>query len=228
MFLLSLSLCLLSMLLLPALFVVGSPVPHRDTAERNPILSDIAIRRTLGGHDIPWFTTPASPEETWKFYVNSATAYAAELNWELDPTRDQSWPWIARELTEPWTQASVLIKAKTVSAEKEKAVLDGLVSKIVFQGRFEFIEAAMCYLLDQKVIEDIPNQFFDLINPLLDKEVEQLRMMFELKVQELTSESTKDEEQEKLKKVKLRKLRDLQYSNQHVFRNGLTQCVNYK
>ncbi|KAJ3746412.1 hypothetical protein DFH05DRAFT_1458708 [Lentinula detonsa] len=229
MFLLSLSLCLLSMLLLPVLFVVGSPVPHRDTAERNPILSGIAIRRrTLGGHDIPWSTTPASPEETWKFYVNSATAYAAELNWELDPTRDQSWPWIARELTEPWTQASVLIKAKTVSAEKEKAVLDGLVSKIVFQGRFEFIEAAMCYLLDQKVIEDIPKQFFDLINPLLDKEVEQLRKMFELKVQELTSESTKDEEQEKLKKVKLRKLRDLQYSNQHVFRNGLTQCVNYK
>ncbi|KAJ4001924.1 hypothetical protein F5050DRAFT_1720581 [Lentinula boryana] len=151
MFLLSLSLCLLSMLLLPALFVVGSPVPHRDAAERNPILSDIAIRRTLGGHDIPWSTAPASLEETWKFYVNPTTAYAAELNWELDPARSPSWPWIVSELTEPWSQASVLMKAKTESEEKEKAVLDGLVSGIYFQGGFDFIEAASVTCLRRRL-----------------------------------------------------------------------------
>ncbi|KAJ3997158.1 hypothetical protein F5050DRAFT_1461885 [Lentinula boryana] len=227
MFLLSLSLCLLSMRLLPVLFVVGSPVPHRDTAERNPILSGIAIRRTLGGHDIPWSTTPASLEETWKFYVNPTTAYAVELNWESDPNRSLSWPWIVSELTEPWSQASVLMKAKTESEEKEKAVLDGLVSNIFFQGRFKFIDAAMCYLLDQEVIEDIPVQFFDMINPLLDKEVKQLKEMFELKVQELASESPRDEEQKKLKEAKLRKLRVLQYYNRDIVVNTLTLCVNY-
>ncbi|KAJ3786389.1 hypothetical protein GGU10DRAFT_332349 [Lentinula aff. detonsa] len=170
--------------ILLSLKVMGRPLLTTQLERRHPPIIGLNILREspTSRQDPTWSHGPIDFTEILTIYIGSENGFKAKVNYGAHPKDNLNWPWVVEKV--PQKLESVFPQALNVNLQNrhtssgeildpatvKKQLFDYVVSKLAFQGHFHFISRAVHFMHEQQYIQNLPQDFDELLQPLLAKE----------------------------------------------------------